>query len=372
MNMKLKAITPLHVGSGAEYNSSEFYPGRMGGKIVLVRADIAQLFLQLSDEEQEDFILKLEYPQFKLHNFLRTLNENGKKIDFSKIRHYIAYLNSDLEKVSHREVHEHIKTSYKAYIPGSSIKGAIKTALLYDMVKSDDVSHMNRLFSRGRDNRVRLDFRKSQDFQDRFFSAARGNASYTSIMKFIQISDTSTIPKVSIYTTASVKATRTGYEWYQRVGNMVKTSLETIDQGNELRCQMNITQRDEILRKLEVENKRNYLEDDNILDCIYRFSDDIIHNEINFAGRYDIKFLEDFYSKLKSKNNPKNPLLNIGHGTGFLGTTIGLKIKDEDPEIYENVRESTRGRTYSDEFPKTRKIILDENIPLGWVQVEIE
>lgn len=372
MNMKIKTVTPLHVGSGGEYTSSEFYFASMNKKTVLVRADVTKLFPQLSDEDKDNFIIELEDPQFTVQNFIKKLRENNTSVDTSKIRLYSAYLKSKDVEVSRREVREHVKTSHKAYIPGSSIKGALKTAILYDMVNSDDIRQMNRMFNRGHDNRVRLNSRESQRFQDKFFSSDPRKAPNSSIMRFLQISDTSPVPYMSIHTVASVKATRMGWELYQRRGNQVKTTLETIDKENELNCQFNITDKDEIIKKLDAEYLREYLDRDHLLACMYHFSDDLIQNEINFAEKYNVDSLEDFYYGIQSRNTPKNPLLNIGQGTGFLGTTIGLKIKDTEPEIFDMVRESTRGRTYPDEFPKTRKIVLEGNVPLGWVQVELK
>lgn len=372
MNMQLKTITPLHVGSGAEYTPAEFYFASMKKKKIMVRADISKVFIQLSDEDKDDLIVELENPQFSLHEYLLKLKNNNKKVDTSKIRQYFSLIKGKRSEIREREVHENLKTSHKAYIPGSSIKGAIKTALLYDMVNSNDIHQMIRLFSRGYDNKYRIKFKESGRFPDQFFSSDTRKAPNTSIMRFLQITDTDTIPLMSIYTTASIKANRMGWELYRRGRNIVKTSMETIDQGNQLNCRLNIVRQKQVLQKLKADKLEEYLDQDYIMNCLYRFSDDIIQNEISFAEKYRIDCLEQFYNKIESSNNPKKPLLNIGHGTGFLGTTIGLKIKDSAPEIYEMVRESTRGRTYPDEFPKTRKIVLGENVPLGWVQVGLE
>jgi len=59
--------------------------------------------------------------------------------------------------------------------------------------------------------------------------------------------------------------------------------------------------------------------------------------------------------------------MRIGHGSGFLSITVGLRLKEEDPETYEMVRKTFR-RAYPFEFPKTRKLTRQKK-PLGWVKV---
>ncbi len=62
--------------------------------------------------------------------------------------------------------------------------------------------------------------------------------------------------------------------------------------------------------------------------------------------------------------------MKLGQGSGFMAMTIGLKLK-KMPEVLEKVKRSLRGKTYPYEFPKTRKIIVELMLPLGWVQLRI-
>ena len=102
---------------------------------------------------------------------------------------------------------------------------------------------------------------------------------------------------------------------------------------------------------------------------IYNFSAEIIKHEISFAKKYNIDFLLDFYLKLMKLNTPESPVIKLGHGAGYLGTTVGLEIKKQGHEIFEQVRESLRGRSYEFEYPKTRRIAIEDNVPLGWCKI---
>ncbi|MEG3224834.1 MAG: type III-A CRISPR-associated RAMP protein Csm5 [Methanobacteriales archaeon Met13] len=367
MKMKISTITPLHVGSGSEYGAQEFYKASASGKEVLVRADINKLFLMLPDELKDEFIIRLEEPQFKLQPFLQEVMSKLPKGSLGKIRIYFSYLESKFPD----SIAEHVKTSHQAYIPGSSIKGSVKTALLHDMVGSGDIKRMKRLFRRSRrDDKAEIRRRGSQKFQDDFFSSNPKKAPSTSIMRFLQITDTKPVAKMAIHSINSVKAGKNGWTWYRHSEDAGKTFIESIGKGNQLEFEMNLNQKDEIIRKLGLDYKKEYLSLERILECIYRFSDDLIENEIDFAQKYRIDFLEDFYHEISSQNTAKSPIMNIGQGTGFLASTIGLKIREEDGGIYDKVREATKRRTYSDEFPKTRKVIMEEMVPMGWVKVD--
>ena len=79
-----------------------------------------------------------------------------------------------------------------------------------------------------------------------------------------------------------------------------------------------------------------------------------------------------FYSNLEKQNSLDNPVLKLGAGSGFLSTTIGLKIKKYDENLFDKIRNGTRGKTYDYSFPKSRKITQVGGLPLGWIQFSFE
>ena len=69
-------------------------------------------------------------------------------------------------------------------------------------------------------------------------------------------------------------------------------------------------------------------------------------------------------------NSLDSPVLKIGAGSGFLATTLALKIKDIDPMLFDEIRQKKRGYGYC--FPKSRKITKNTHKPLGWVQLSFK
>ncbi len=359
MKCTIQTITPVHIGNDKEYGPSEYYLGKsIKGNPILVKTDINEVFKSLSDEQRDEFIQHLTDPSFQLGDYLE--NVIGKKP--SEIKKYVSTVRCKNPQV----IREHIKTVEKPYIPGSSIKGAIRTAILYNILSYSDINEIKDLIQiRGNNNFVK--WRDGQTFQNQFFSNPRMNESYSSIFKFLQVTDTELASFPSIYALVSLKIGQNRNEWYSRNGKTVTTYAETIGIGRKLEFEINSSYNSQIHRELNVDDKIDYIKMDNIKDFLFKFSRDYIDHEINFAQKYDIGFLEDFYLKLEKKNEPDSPLIRIGHGSGFLAVTIGLRLKEEDRETYDMVRKTFR-RAYPFEFPKTRRL-TGRKMPLGWTKV---
>ena len=80
-----------------------------------------RFYSNLDDDLRDKFIHNLSTPDFRLDSikeFKRTARKSVR---------YRGLLKTDASEV--KEVSEHIKTLMKLYIPGSSIKGSIRTAL---------------------------------------------------------------------------------------------------------------------------------------------------------------------------------------------------------------------------------------------------
>lgn len=364
MKCTIQTITPVHIGNGKDYGPSEYYLGKSTkGDSILVKTDLNHVFTSLSEDQRDEFIKHLTDPSFQLGDYLK--NVLGKKQP--QIKRYLALL-VDKNPQNIKDIKEHIKTIEKPYIPGSSIKGAIRTAMLYNIIKNDDIKEIKKLFY-FKNNNYSINFWKSQDFSNQFFSNPRYKDPKYSIMKFLQVIDTELTPFPSIYALVLLKVKQNGYEWYKRNGKTVITYAETIGIGKKLNFEINSSYNPHVHMGLNVDDKADYIEIGRIKEFLFKFSRDYINHEINFSQKYHLDFLEKFYFQLKSKNAPENPLMRIGHGSGFLSTTIGLRLKEEAPEIYEMVRKTFR-RSYPFEFPKTRKLTRNKK-PLGWVKVSI-
>ncbi|RLI91244.1 MAG: type III-A CRISPR-associated RAMP protein Csm5, partial [Candidatus Altiarchaeales archaeon] len=170
MEIKLETLTPVHIGTGNSYGRVEYFTTENR----INRLSFSDLYRKLDEENRETLLRGLEEVS-RISDEISKLTEEIKKArkrkdrklenlrgekrrkeqelktksielqnffaKFSDIKILYSYpvLNlDDLKDDLRGEIREQIKTSnYLPYIPGSSIKGAIRTALLWRYIKDN-------------------------------------------------------------------------------------------------------------------------------------------------------------------------------------------------------------------------------------------
>lgn len=372
----IKTITPVHIGAGSEkvYNSSEYIHGKIRKFKSINKVNVSNYYQSLPEEDKDNFLDELMNPDFLLETY---------KQEDSNIKDYVEYKSIDQikryeeTKSTHIEIKENIKTQNKIYIPGSSIKGSLKTVLLYNDIKKADMNSIEKIISRNHLNK-REYYKFLEDFfvnSEKKIFGKKVNGAQKDIMKYIQITDSSTMNIPYIYNIKTIQATEQGkYNLHKdkKTRNTVYNYLETIGTGNTLTTELKLNNNPKILEIMGLTDKSKLLNLDYIKQSLYNYAEEYIYYELDFAEKYQIDFLEKFYSDLIKKNTEDQPLLRIGQGSGFMSTTIGMKIKELDSRTYENIRNSLKTTTYNYEFPKSRKICCISNKPLGWTKLTFE
>ena len=133
-NVKLIPLTDIHIGSGKEIEAYE-YTIKDG---YFYKIDMSEMFDKLNDSEKENFHKILQESNF--FN-IRSWIYNNYREEWGYI--YKERVSSDFEKYykekiddrsqdnSQLSISEFIGYDNKKYIPGSSIKGALRTAFIY-------------------------------------------------------------------------------------------------------------------------------------------------------------------------------------------------------------------------------------------------
>ena len=370
MKCEIKVISPVHIGSGERYGASEYLPvtlkNKSGEKIkTFKRIDVSNYYIGLDKDRQDEFIARLSDPEFSLKDF-------DKKIP-NEYRKYLAIDKCSRKPNVSQEIEETIKTLNKSYIPGSSIKGAIKTAILYDLFDFDDCDTVSRFI-----NKKRWDFNRDyNNFMDKFFtSKLRLPSAQKDVMKFLQVGDTSDAKQISVHDIYSVMAAEYGGRKtniaYRRNKNSKEATIsyyETIDAGK-LEFTINNNYASKVHSNLKLGNKIDLIDIKNIKKSVYMLSRDYIDNELKFSDEYDIGSLNKFYKIASKLNTPEKPLLKVGAGSGFSATTMAMKIQEYDPGLYDQIRKQKRGYDFC--FPKSRKITKIGGKPLGWIQLDFK
>jgi CRISPR type III-A-associated RAMP protein Csm5 len=365
----LETITPVHVGTGNKYSGAEFV---LKDK-TLYRVSLDNLMKKLTLEQIDDLTERLEDRNFSLTDFFKD-----KKIALSEIKRYASGFDGP---GTPREIAEHIKTNNRAYIPGSSIKGAIRTAITYKILK-DDYSVIDNELKRIKSDRrlmanLNQNVTRSPAFKDRRFSKALERAMSSiegvvlrgykndvkyDLLKFLRIIDSSVTERLSVLTIKSVGMSQ---EWRSY------SQIEAIDKNVILESELALKPIE--LSELGLSNKAQYLDLNYILKALYIFAEDLKSLEKEYAERHKLTKLVEFYTSSEFNNQSDSPILRIGANKGFLSNTIDLLIKMNDPDFYRYMRFVVR-RSHPNEFPKTRKYVFENEksrYPLGWVQLRI-
>lgn len=143
-----KVITPIFIGSGEEYYPTDYIP--LDNKLCFI--DREKLINELVKHNMLDDFINMSD---SLQNFLDFVREFSKNTGWNKIcKDFIDapdYVLKNLSKSHSRPLYAFIKDKFlfKPIIPGSSIKGAIRTAVFNYILKQNphlkNESNINRL-----------------------------------------------------------------------------------------------------------------------------------------------------------------------------------------------------------------------------------
>ena len=326
-NYRLFALTPVHVGNGDSYTKKEYYlVDRKDKNIKLInRINLDKYVKSLNEIEQQKFFYNIKNEKF-------TLSSKDENIKKSKIYSSIENTITEKNKLKHpTTINAAIKNNqFKAYIPGSSIKGSIKTAIIYNYLKKEKPV-------------------KKEDYENICNSKEIEN-----IMKNIKISDSSIA--INIYTIQPKPLTLKSKSDKRRNDDDKKQGMY-----NAIECVYKAN--------LDINIKLDDMSIDYIKECLYHFNKDYIEHELDFYSKIGTnKSIINIYNLLKEKNTKESPLIRIGGSTGLLSTTIGLHMKLNNLNEYKKtyIKDSNK---YDEEFPKIRKI-TPNNMPFGWCRLK--
>ena len=359
--MKLEILTPTHIGSGEKLLPTDYYPIKdiYGNITKIVVIDLDRLFdtlISMGVNVNEVIEILREGESYPLTEIFEKYHLKPK--DFEK---YSLDIVGGYEKYS-MQINTFIKTCGMPYIPGSSIKGAIRTALMYYVVKdnkkllSDIINELNKIVN---PQNAKNFIKKADDKLDkRIF----GNDPKFDILKTLIIRDSEKISskKLKVYRV-------------EILGN--ETSIPTYIEGLEnvkLNFEMQIN--DTILKNANFNGILKNIDFELIKNAIREFSKAVIKAEINEIYKYG-KYKDDvlkFYKNLEEKIENGELFIRIGWGSGWYSTTIGTLLKTH-PKFEELRRKFGLGKNPKtkklvNDYPKTRRVA--NNKPLGWIKLE--
>jgi CRISPR-associated protein Csm5 len=198
--IELKTLSPLHIGCGKSITKKEYIYLENGQRVLI--PDINKLFNYLvKNNFVKDFENYMLGAQQDLYKWLTGLNITKEEIESIK-SYEVNASDAIIPQKPLKEINLIIKDNYKKpYIPGSSLKGYIKTAMLSKFISEDKkfAQYMFTKLKRKVENRNH-NFKDEEREMDSYFlnkistGEIKGkNSSVNSLMKGIQISDSEPI-----------------------------------------------------------------------------------------------------------------------------------------------------------------------------------
>ena len=377
---QLQTVTPVHIGSGETlshidgcYTNGRWYHVDLEKVLAHPSTDLNAL---TSDMAQRGF---------RWERYLRQHNT-----DLLELSAYNLPCPQNPEEV---EIREAIKTvGTHPYIPGSTLKGAIRTALLGEILnQSDDIyresaSQLENLIDRG----ARGNPRREQPAR-RIESLAFGKDPNRDLLRALHVSDTMPLDsdtlEIGMAWTVTLNQNDQLVQKKDR-GQEYKNFVQQIQAGQRLTFTLKI---DELLFREREKTRLGFSELQektlrDIAEVCRSATDDLMRGEQEFFDDYNLSEIANVYDKLIDLNNtlPEGAfLLQIGWGTGYHANTVtSLFTNDEEsPEdLQMDLRErfrlgesrSRRGHYDERKFPKTRRILYrgeNPTVPLGWIKI---
>lgn len=367
-NYRYTLKTPVHVGSGEKLGQIDF----VSDKNRCIMIDIDSLLEKIKDNTSA--INEFSDGGVRIDAFLKKY-----KISSTNIQKY-SIRNSD--KINPHNIQEIIKTGMgNPLIPGSSIKGAIRTVILWHLISAADEKKVSELV----DVIVKSGVKKEQadgDIDRHFF----GHDPNHDFLRGLQVGDVEfEISDLTLLESKVLNLTDENSFGWKTMGrngftgtNPKKaTSIfsEALKQGvasigrikideflfNEPVCQQELRFPDEKKRLMS-----------SLHEKCNEFAKNFIDTEIEFYKSCKMEDMVKFYTELLSEIPEDNNafLLHLGWGSGWRGMT-GNWI---DKKKIEQVRNKFRlGKSGFPVFPKTRKIAFRNGSPaspFGWIKME--
>jgi len=314
MKIKLKTLSPVHIGSGEEISPVEY----LIDKDKFIRLNMEGLFKDKDFKKyQERFIERASYSRYI-----------GDFIPPEVLKSYPLYT-IQISSEAERYLQEHktvvksiIKSAGRAFIPGSSLKGSILSGVMYGILK----------------DKKNINLRDYSSLLDRVIGEISERPQHNRFSRWFDVTDSDfKRPEEALQLSlAKLVGARTGKE----MPILYETIKEDIEFSSEIKTGLNSVDR------------WGKLSEEEILKIADNFYRKIYRKEEQF---YKIPISQEKY------------LLRLGQGSSAYSTS--LLILAEKLGIKYTIQRPPFHRVFGP--PRTRKLISDKK-PLGWVEISYD
>lgn len=318
-NLILKGLSPLFIGSGAKYSQLDYV--HHNNRIHILDFDklLTQIPPEAIDELTNDINSNFDNNIWRgdIKEFLSKYTAEWEKLVEKKYEL--------IGKIGKNEINQFIKTGNQIYIPGSSVKGAIRTAILFKIL----TDHPNR-------KRASIP-NVLERFNDREIMGLIRNDGTTDLLRALIISDS------QINENSNIKIVASTVYHLKNKESTIPIYYEILDKNFSGLGSVKINRK--LVESNTLISKNFDLTREKILEAINSFSKEIINYELTkFKDRKDsnLEGIVNFYENLRRElGNLEDDecIMRLGQGSSILGLTMFLQYKENKQIIrkYKNL-----------------------------------
>jgi len=357
---EIRLLSPVHVGSGKKYvNNFDFF---CEGKTIKV-FDHKRLFAlveKLGGSRIESFAAAVEEKQLS-----RWLRENSININEAVVHSF-----SWSDHTEAKDIIRHLRNGFGLpIIPGSSLKGIFRTAIISFLAGNDSTDLLKRALTRLKRERPNIKFADSALCKE-----VLGQDAKTNLMRSLTVADFTFVPEDLQIQTACVtrltsknRMTRKGWNILIEKLNQNATSSSQVSFDDFLIAQS---------KGKQSFNFRAYLTLPWLLEALRERTEKHLNSEQSFLSAKNGDYVDSmkrFYENLAQdhKNLQENEaIMQFAWGCGWKGMTGELIDQSAlTPEIRNILKLAPEHSSFP--FPKSRRVAVTgtEAIPMGWIRL---
>ncbi len=358
MRVRVKVLSPVHIGNGEKISRLEFLVEK--GRLKVYKFDrIISTIERIANPQLKNNA----YLWFKTSKNL-SLEEFLRNFKLTMEPNYELEINGSFNS---SQVEEFIKTLEGPYIPGSELKGSIRhlIACAWFMDKPDLViEKVKQLLNSGRAKDQREQNNVEGELERSVFYPKGERDAKFDVLKVLSVPDSQPLPYQSLRV-----------EVPKLIGsNRMLFPCEALKEGVEFEMEININKN--AYRGLETQRKLpeigKHFSDENtfwnfLVECSRKFYSKLLDEEIKFFQNRQPN-TADHLKRLKTHLNTGGVLLRLGKHEGILSTTLLLIVKEKDKALFDEFFKATQNIA-REQTNKTRRV-NSQGLTFGWLLLE--
>ncbi len=349
----MEALTPLHVGSGETLRSDFDFFIDSGMVHLINTAHLFRKIEKMGSDKIEEFTIAIE--EEKARNWLKQNGINMKEIAVSSYP-------TPKGKKNPREIRAHIKDGYGTpYLPGSSIKGALRTAIIRKLAKENN-------------SKIKGGSKNLKFADQTLCESLLGNDAKSNLMRTLTVGDFAMVQGgIDLHMV-----------WVNRLISQEKFAVKFppiyIEGPTKAAVATGTISLDEFLPRKDAEKRcfkfKAHLSLDWLVAACRELTSHTIETELAFLKGKSGKPVEDlvsFYQSLaedQKKLGKNEAIVQMAWGAGWRGMT-GQLLAAED--ITAQIRKdfNLAPKYIKFPFPKSRRVVVANgaDMPMGWSKI---